>query len=86
MGDKMPMKLLILSKCGEINQKYNEKCRQSNQAYFKIAYSSKIAVTSIKSKTKSADEPIKCGYNAKMVLNTPTIPDADNQHSLLSIF
>ena len=76
MGDKMPMKLLILSTCDEMknadkpikcilklrilpklpcNQKLNQSC-----VFLKIAYYSKIAVKSI-SKTKSADEPIKCG-------------------------
>ena len=34
---------------------------KTNHVYFKIAYYSKIAVKTIKSKTKSADEPIKCG-------------------------
>ena len=44
----------------EINQMKNQKCQEINHVYFKIAYSSKIALKSIKSKTKSADDPIKC--------------------------
>ena len=42
---------------------YKFKCRETNHGYIKIAYSSKIAVKSIKSKTKSADEPITCTSN-----------------------
>ena len=36
----------------EINQKKNQKCREINNVYFKIADSSKIALKSIKRKPK----------------------------------